>query len=70
MNNLFKFTTLIFLTLGVAWLAFVVGTRSQFGDLLQSPETLNEDGSIPEDVDLYPMELSDLPNKVPMNTSL
>ena len=58
MNNLFKFTTLIFLTLGVAWLAFVVGTRSQFGDLLQSPETLNEDGSIPEDADLYPMELS------------
>ena len=36
----------------------VVGTRSQFGDLLQSPETLNEDGSIPEDADLYPMELS------------
>lgn len=57
MNNLFKFTCSIFLTLGFAWLAFVVGARSQFGDLAPTAEVLNEDGSIPIDADLYPHAL-------------
>ena len=35
MNNLAKFIVGIFATLGIAWLAFVVGARSQYGDLSQ-----------------------------------
>ena len=58
MNNLAKFTLGIFLTLGISWLAFVVGARSQYGDLLPSPEALEEDGSFAEDADLYPVDLS------------
>ena len=58
MNNLFKFTIGIFLSLGVAWLAFVVGARAQFGDLSPSPESLDEDGNIPVDADLFPHPLS------------
>ena len=60
MNNLAKFTIGIFLTLGIAWLAFVVGARKQYGDLVPSPQTLEEDGSIPVDADLYPVELAGL----------
>ena len=43
-----------FSTLALAWLAFVVGARAQFGDLEQTSSVLNEDGSIPEDADLFP----------------
>ena len=60
MNNLAKFSIGIFLTLGIAWLAFVVGARKQYGDLVPSPQTLEEDGSIPVDADLYPVELAGL----------
>ena len=60
MNNLAKFTIGIFLTLGIAWLAFVVGARKQYGDLVPSPQALEEDGSIPADADLYPIELAGL----------
>ena len=57
MNNLFKFTIYVFTTLGVAWLAFVVGARAQFGDLIPTAEVLDEDGSIPQDADLFPHAL-------------
>ena len=57
MNNLFKFTIYVFTTLGVAWLAFVVGARAQFGDLTPTAEILDEDGSIPQDADLFPHAL-------------
>lgn len=60
MNNLAKFTIGIFLTLGITWLAFVVGARKQYGDLMPSPQALEEDGSIPADADLYPVELAGL----------
>ena len=58
MNNLAKFTIGIFLTLGIAWLAFVVGAREQYGDLAPSPQTLDEDGSFPADADLFPVDLT------------
>ena len=58
MNNLAKFTIGIFLTLGIAWLAFVVGAREQYGDLVPSPQALDEDGSIPDDADLFPVDLT------------
>lgn len=57
MNNLFKFTIYVFTTLGVAWLAFVVGAREQYGDLTPTAEVLDEDGSIPQDADLFPHSL-------------
>ena len=60
MNNLAKFTIGIFLTLGIAWLAFVVGARKQYGDLVPSPQALEEDGSVPADADLFPVDLSGL----------
>ena len=60
MNNLAKFTFGIFSTLGIAWLAFVVGARSQYGDLVPTAEVLEEDGSIPAGSDLYPINLSGL----------
>jgi len=60
MNNLAKFTIGIFLTLGIAWLAFVVGAREQYGDLTPSPQSLDEDGSVPVDADLFPVDLSGL----------
>ena len=60
MNNLAKFTIGIFLTLGIAWLAFVVGARKQYGDLVPSPQALEEDGSIPTDADLFPVDLAGL----------
>ena len=60
MNNLAKFTIGIFLTLGIAWLAFVVGARKQYGDLVPSPQTLEDDGSVPADADLFPVELAGL----------
>jgi len=60
MNNLAKFTIGIFLTLGIAWLAFVVGARSQYGDLTPTAQVLNEDGSVPADADLFPLPMSGL----------
>jgi hypothetical protein len=44
MNNLAKFIVGIFATLGIAWLAFVVGARSQYGDLSPTASVLEEDG--------------------------
>ena len=58
MNNIFKFSFGIFSTLAVAWFAFVVGARKQFGDLSPTSSVLNEDGSIPKDSDLYPIAFS------------
>jgi len=58
MNNLAKFTIGIFFTLGMAWLAFVVGARSQFGDLVPTSEVLDDDGSVPEDAELFPIAFS------------
>ena len=58
MNNLAKFTAGIFLTLGMAWLAFVVGARSQFGDLIPTSQYLEDNGSVPTDADLFPVSLS------------
>ena len=63
MNNIFKFALGILSTLVFAWLAFVVGARAQFGDLEPTSSTLNEDGSIPEDADLYPKHFLELLNK-------
>ena len=54
MNNIFKFSFYIFLTLAFAWLAFVVGAKNQYGDLEPTAESLEEDGSIPVDAELYP----------------
>jgi cytochrome c oxidase cbb3-type subunit 2 len=54
MNNIFKFSIFIFLTLAFAWLAFVVGAKNQYGDLIPTSESLNEDGNVPIDADLYP----------------
>ena len=58
MNNLAKFIVGIFATLGIAWLAFVVGARSQYGDLSPTASVLEEDGSIPPDAELFPTSLS------------
>jgi len=57
MNNIFKFSFFIFLTLAFAWLAFVVGAKNQYGDLEPTSESLEEDGSIPIDAELYPKSL-------------
>ena len=58
MNNLAKFAIGIFATLGVSWLAFVVGARTQYGDLEPTAQSLEEDGSIPADSELFPLALS------------
>jgi len=58
MNNLAKFILGIFITLGIAWLAFVVGARSQYGDLQPTAESLDDDGSVPVDSDLFPIAFS------------
>jgi cytochrome c oxidase cbb3-type subunit 2 len=57
MNNLFTFSVGTLLTLFVSWLAFIVGARSQFGDLEPTAEVLEEDGSIPAGADLFPKDL-------------
>ena len=57
MNNIFKFSFFIFLTLAFAWLAFVVGAKNQYGDLEPTAESLEEDGSIPIDAELYPKSM-------------
>jgi len=54
MNNIFKFSLYIFLTLAFAWLAFVVGAKNQYGDLEPTAESLEEDGSLPVDAELFP----------------
>ena len=54
MNNIFKFSFYIFLTLAFAWLAFVVGAKNQYGDLEPTAESLEDDGSIPVDAELFP----------------
>ena len=57
MNNIFKFSLYIFLTLAFAWLAFVVGAKNQYGDLSQTSESLEENGSIIKGEDLYPQSM-------------
>jgi cytochrome c oxidase cbb3-type subunit 2 len=42
----------------MAWLAFVVGARSQFGDLVPTSEVLDDDGSVPVDAELFPIAFS------------
>jgi len=37
-----------------------VGARKQYGDLVPSPQALEEDGSIPADADIFPVELAGL----------
>jgi len=54
MNNLFTFSFGVLLTLVASWLAFIVGPRSQFGDLEPTAEMLEENGSIPIGADLFP----------------
>lgn len=54
MNNIFKFSFYIFLTLAFAWLAFVVGAKNQYGDLDPTAEFLEDNGSIPKDAELFP----------------
>ena len=58
MNNILKFSLGIFATLSVAWLAFVVGARKQFGDLVPTSSILEEDGSMPEGAELFPKGFS------------
>ena len=58
MNNIFKFAFGIFSTLAIAWLAFVVGARIQFGDLQPTSSFLEEDGSIPKNADIFPQAFS------------
>ncbi len=54
MNNLFTFSCGVLLTLVASWLAFIVGARSQFGDLEPTAESLEENGSIPSGAELFP----------------
>jgi cytochrome c oxidase cbb3-type subunit 2 len=58
MNNIFKFSLYIFLTLAFAWLAFVVGAKNQYGDLTQTSESLEKNGSIIKDAELYPQSMA------------
>lgn len=58
MNNLFKFSSGVLLTLVISWLAFIVGGRNQFGDLEPTSEFLEENGSIPLGADLFPKAMS------------
>ena len=54
MNNLFTFSFGVLLTLVASWLAFIVGARSQFGDLEPTAEMLEANGSIPSGAELFP----------------
>lgn len=58
MNNIFKFSGYIFLTLAFAWLAFVVGAKNQYGDLTPSSESLEENGSNIKGEVLYPQSMA------------
>ncbi len=58
MNNIFKFAAGIFATLAFAWLSFVVGAGMQYGDLSPEAERLEDNGSRPEDADLFPVAFS------------
>ena len=57
MNNLLTFSFGVLLTLVVSWLAFIVGARSQFGDLEPTAEVLEENGSIPLGAELFPKSM-------------
>lgn len=57
MNNIFKFAIYIFLTLAVAWLAFFVGAKNQYGDLEPTSQYLEENNSIPKGADLFPQSM-------------
>ncbi len=58
MNNILKFSIGIFITLGLAWLAFVIGATQQFGDLSPEAQILEDDGSRPPDAELFPHSMS------------
>lgn len=60
MNNLLKFSIGIFTTLGLAWLAFVIGSGRQFGDLSPEAQFLEDNGSRSPDADLFPKDRSGL----------
>jgi len=47
MNNIFKFSIGILSALALAWLAFVIGAKEQFGDLEVTSSILDENESIP-----------------------
>mgnify|MGYP000556969078 CR=1 FL=1 len=57
MNNIFKFAICIFITLAVAWLAFFVGAKNQYGDLEPTSQSLEENNSIPKGADLFPQSM-------------
>ncbi|MBT4667635.1 MAG: c-type cytochrome, partial [Opitutae bacterium] len=57
MNNLLTFSFGVLLTLVVSWLAFIVGARSQFGNLEPTAEVLEENGSIPTGAELFPKSM-------------
>ncbi len=44
----------------MAWLAFVVGARIQYGDLAPISESLDENNEIPSDAELFPRSISGL----------
>jgi len=56
MNNIFKFSIGILSALALAWLAFVIGAKEQFGDLEVTSSILDENESIPKGSELYPKE--------------
>ena len=60
MNNILKFSIGIFTTLGLAWLAFVVGATRQFGDLSPEAQFEEDNGSRPSGADLFPKDMSGL----------
>lgn len=57
MNNLLTFSFGVLLTLVISWLAFIVGARSQFGDLEPTAEVLEDNGSIPPGAELFPKSM-------------
>ena len=58
MDNILKFSIGIFITLGLAWLAFVLGASQQSGDLSPEAQVLEDDGSRLPDSELFPHSMS------------
>jgi cytochrome c oxidase cbb3-type subunit 2 len=63
MNNLLTFSFGVLLTLVISWLAFIVGARSQFGNLEPTAEVLEENGSIPPGAELFPKAMPGIANQ-------
>ena len=57
MNNIFKFSIGILSALAMAWLAFVIGAKEQFGDLEVTSSVLDENKLIIKGSELYPKEM-------------